>query len=558
MGDAVENPKGNKIISSPSIYGFLERRTRKLLCILAFQRNIMPDGHSPTKTTYDPMTAYSSVRRVESAHETIGRPVTFLSGQFEGKTVRTEIVELQKADLGRKYARKDRRPLDPPPVVQLKLYQVFNHGTSRETEQEMDCYDDVRGFENGRRPRQPRHKAKLNDPSSSTLPPPPSIIPAETSPTSAHPNITSAGHPQTTLYYQQSPISHRPDVRLQPFHSNSSYTLPPPIPTISSIQGHPSSSSSTSQYSYSHQNIDGGLSLPPIQIPELPSQPNGTSIYSSPESRLPHHSTSTYPPPPSALSSLPPSSIHIPSATSQTVQNEESRVVAYLGEYPITEGSKCTDALVGASFCQSATLEYQGKRVLMFVFSVRSRTHGTQDIPILAECYGGSFKIYSTKEFPGLRASTDLTKHLSFFGVRLNLRENERKRRKKVVPSSSATNTTATTADNSNAPRSLPQTQAHVRGVSRKRKSDDGDGGESQRSDDDEDGSLDGHSPWAWAEGRLCRLICLRSFTHDDCEKGNAHIEGSYSQREYYDAHKEWYLVTLAIDGRSINSTSCN
>ncbi|KAI0786921.1 velvet factor-domain-containing protein [Abortiporus biennis] len=409
------------------------------------------------------MTAYSSVstahtthpllrfktyqvRRVESAHETIGRPVTFLSGQFEGKTVRTEIVELQKADLGRKYARKDRRPLDPPPVVQLKLYQVFNHGTSRETEQEMDCYDDVRGFgilchvdlfpvpdqdeippnssENGRRPRQPRHKAKLNDPSSSTLPPPPSIIPAETSPTSAHPNITSAGHPQTTLYYQH----------------------------------------------YSHQNIDGGLSLPPIQIPELPSQPNGTSIYSSPES-----------------------------------------LVAYLGEYPITEGSKCTDALVGASFCQSATLEYQGKRVLMFVFSdlavriegsfilryrvfnVFAKAHGTQDIPILAECYGGSFKIYSTKEFPGLRASTDLTKHLSFFGVRLNLRENERKRRKKVVPSSSATNTTATTADNSNAPRSLPQTQAHARGVSRKRKSDDGDGGESQRSDDDEDGSLDGY-----------------------------------------------------------------
>jgi len=40
--------------------------------------------------------------------------------------------------------------------------------------------------------------------------------------------------------------------------------------------------------------------------------------------------------------------------------------------------------------------------------------------------------VYSTKEFPGLRASTDLTKHLSYFGVRLNLRETERKRRKKI------------------------------------------------------------------------------------------------------------------------------
>lgn len=79
-----------------------------------------------------------------------------------------------------------------------------------------------------------------------------------------------------------------------------------------------------------------------------------------------------------------------------------------------------------------------------------------------AECYGGPFRVYSTKEFPGLRASTDLTKvrrpaarpastsssscsdtprpqHLSYFGVRLNLRETERKRRRKVDdPSQSA------------------------------------------------------------------------------------------------------------------------
>jgi len=65
------------------------------------------------------------------------------------------------------------------------------------------------------------------------------------------------------------------------------------------------------------------------------------------------------------------------------------------------------------------------------VFNIFSKACGDQDVPILAECYGGPFKIYSTKEFPGLRASTDLTKHISFFGVRLNLRENERKRRRK-------------------------------------------------------------------------------------------------------------------------------
>lgn len=44
------------------------------------------------------------------------------------------------------------------------------------------------------------------------------------------------------------------------------------------------------------------------------------------------------------------------------------------------------------------------------VFNIYSKACGTTEIPILAECYGGPFKIYSTKEFPGLRASTDLTK----------------------------------------------------------------------------------------------------------------------------------------------------
>lgn len=42
------------------------------------------------------------IRRVDSPDGLIGRPVTFASGQFEGRTLRTEIIELQKADLGRK------------------------------------------------------------------------------------------------------------------------------------------------------------------------------------------------------------------------------------------------------------------------------------------------------------------------------------------------------------------------------------------------------------------------------------------------------------------------
>lgn len=40
-----------------------------------------------------------------------------------------------------------------------------------------------------------------------------------------------------------------------------------------------------------------------------------------------------------------------------------------------------------------------------------------------AECYGGPFRVYSTKEFPGLHASTDLTKAslIPFPPVKLSL-----------------------------------------------------------------------------------------------------------------------------------------
>lgn len=32
----------------------------------------------------------------------------------------------------------DRRPLDPPPVVQLKMFEVFHAGTDRQQEEEME------------------------------------------------------------------------------------------------------------------------------------------------------------------------------------------------------------------------------------------------------------------------------------------------------------------------------------------------------------------------------------------------------------------------------------
>lgn len=86
------------------------------------------------------------------------------------------------------------------------------------------------------------------------------------------------------------------------------------------------------------------------------------------------------------------------------------------------------------------------------MFDLFSRVEGRDDRVIQAECYGGPFHVYSTKEFPGLQASTELTKVYNIsltmynpnlyrnhfcvqliarYGVRLNHRETERKRRKK-------------------------------------------------------------------------------------------------------------------------------
>ncbi|KAI0915289.1 hypothetical protein AcV5_005453 [Taiwanofungus camphoratus] len=52
--------------------------------------------------------------------------------------------------------------------------------------------------------------------------------------------------------------------------------------------------------------------------------------------------------------------------------------------------------------------------------------------PVLAECVGGPFRVFGTKAFPGLRASTDLTKHISRFGACLNIREHQRTPRRRA------------------------------------------------------------------------------------------------------------------------------
>ncbi|KAK7042236.1 velvet domain-containing protein [Favolaschia claudopus] len=297
-----------------------------------------------------------SHQRYSSAHQPslVGRPIHFTVGQFAGKTIRAKLEELQAAAFGRKtvacirYAKVDRRPLDPPPgdyflvppgesfallffhpVAWLRLYEVYNAGTDAEREVEIE-YDEVK----------PLGLMCTVDLIHVSGPDSPPISP------------TSAGGYATSSYSPQSP---------GPYSFGSS-----------------------------------------------PISPNQTSV---------SHFSGTGSP-----------------GT----------------EYGSTENpSKATHALAGTTFVSVDSIPWKGRTCLLFTFAdlavktegyfvlqyrffdLFSKTDGHADQFIQAECRGAKFRIYSSKEVPPLGKSTELTKHLGRYGVRVNVRETERKRKKK-------------------------------------------------------------------------------------------------------------------------------
>ncbi|TFY59569.1 hypothetical protein EVJ58_g5701 [Rhodofomes roseus] len=357
------------------------------------------------------------VRPVGSSSR-VGRPIRFVGGQFAGRTLRAELNELQKADLGRKYARKDRRPLDPPPVVQFQLFEVLHADTPSQTEREFDDYDAIKSFgvlchvdlfpvpdqDGDESDGSEESTSSQSQASTSTFHPPGLSCPLAAG---TVPGQLKSLMPSSLAHHIQSipaPLP-PPDIFPYPLPTTTaallqSFTMPvaapsPPVPPELSLNL-PEPSYDLMQTQMNHHPIHGDTSPMRGQSHSGPLDPD---------------------------------------------------IVAYMGDFPIRESSKCTADLVGATFVQSSGLEYKGKKALMFVFSdLAVKTEGTFilryrvfnifsqasgiDVPILAQCFGGPFKIYPSKEFPGLRASTDLTKHISHFGVRLNLRETERKRRR--------------------------------------------------------------------------------------------------------------------------------
>ncbi|KAH9893495.1 velvet factor-domain-containing protein [Cubamyces lactineus] len=271
------------------------------------------------------------------------QPVVFSNGYFAGRTIRVHLEEIQKADLGRKYARKDKRPLDPPPVVLCRYYQVFNrNGCQVEVEVDPTMLVDA-------------------------------ICHAELFP------VPDTDQSEDAMFGCEATAPNLPPI-----------LTPGPHPTSATTARSDFSQAGTSQLHY-------GVEPPVLSLAD---------------------------------------------------QQAEDGIVAWFGSFPIHESSNCTQALAGATFTTAAVIDQDQKPTAMFVLSdLAVQIEGTFVLryrifnilsnravppykPVLAACYGGPFKIYSTKDFPGLLASTPLTKRLAVRGIQVNLRETPRKRRK--------------------------------------------------------------------------------------------------------------------------------
>ncbi|TBU44691.1 velvet factor-domain-containing protein [Dichomitus squalens] len=300
-----------------------------------------------------------------------GLPITFSQGPFVGRTIRTATTELQKADAGRKFARKDRRPLDPPPVVQVRFFEVVHFGTPAQYEREITTYDDT---------------LVLGLVCQVDLFP----IPDELTPEGIN-NRDLGSTPMTGII-------------VNPVSTNT-------IPYGAFAQSGP------------------------------PHQP------------FPLYAPAGYGRSPKLLNSVCSSllsSTGVQESASSSAQTSD-HVIAYFSNYAITESSNCTYLLAGARVASAVNMEFNSRPTLAFVFndlavqqegsytlryrvfSIFARTTdvpgASSTTPILASCFGGVFRIWSSKSFPGLAPSTALTRRLSLYGMHVNIRTSERKKK---------------------------------------------------------------------------------------------------------------------------------
>ncbi|KAI0704051.1 velvet factor, partial [Earliella scabrosa] len=283
------------------------------------------------------------------------------TGPLAGRLMRATLAELQKADIGRKYARKDKRPLDPPPVVAMRLFQVAHAGTPHEQVQELAELDERLAF-------------------------------------------------GFTCRVDLFPVAGEPSASAAPIRGDRTSRAASSSPT------HP----------LAFRPIPSHPILPPARPAATPAS---------------HVPAVTHTPP----SQSPRDCLH----RSRTHDQDAPRQVYALAPQPPCaqpHNAECTILLAGEAVVLCSLVDNDGRQMAMFVFpdlavrkegryrlryrvfNIFGHPHNqTRPIPVLAECYGGTFEVFSTKTFPGLQVSTDLTKRLSRTGVRVNSRHRERK-----------------------------------------------------------------------------------------------------------------------------------
>ncbi|KAI0704102.1 velvet factor-domain-containing protein [Earliella scabrosa] len=306
----------------------------------------------------------------------IGDWFSLETGPLAGRLMCATLEELQKADIGRKYARKDKRPLDPPPVAVMRLFQVAHAGTPHEHVQEFVDLDEPLAF-------------------------------------------------GFTCHVDLFPVAGEPSASAAPIRGDSTSRAA-------------SSSSPTHPLAFRPSSIPSYHALPPARPSATPASHGVTD--SRPSSHFPRDS------------------FHRSSTDDQDVPRLVYGPAPQLSCTQPQDEEDCTMLLAGEAVVLCSLVDNDGQRTAMFIFSdlavrkeglyrLRYRVfnifghHQDQNrpvIPVLAECYGGTFEVFSTKTFPGLQISTDLTKKISLSGVRVNSRQRERKGWKKARRSTSS------------------------------------------------------------------------------------------------------------------------
>jgi hypothetical protein len=278
-----------------------------------------------------------------SPHRPIGTPLHFTTGQFIGKHVRAELIELQKADLGRKYV---------PQSPLLSVVAQPSLGMLARTADHLIHRPSYNSSSSTRSPvpTDPMQRLTITSCASCLLAS--SFWPADSSRVSPYSEVNNMG---LICHVDLFPVPGDSDVSVDPKRRQDQAQSSPSRASTSTLSPAPYSPN-TQQYPYTY----------PAPQPPAPFSP-GVSPQGAPPSNMPSVHGNNMPPQQQAQAQDHP---YLPTQPPSNPTRPEEIVHYFKGTHVITEGSKQTESLAGTTFVQAANLDYKGNKVLMFVFAV--------------------------------------------------------------------------------------------------------------------------------------------------------------------------------------------